>query len=162
MENIYQTHWRRCSRCFEQSFMDVQLTNIRKQWMKFIFRIRRGEKSYITRAIGISNDDLSVLASYFDNLWSMPSKNLNNAGQLNALVWTGYRLKCMGRFEESMPLMFLSQKKIIDRKSWINASIITNNISEAYLLWAIYQKLMTYQSQASNTQNKPKIGCKLL
>jgi tetratricopeptide (TPR) repeat protein len=99
-------------------------------------RINRGSGSdgfYSTNKLGAIGADLAAVAAFFDEPWRQVSPNLTEADQAWLLNQAAFRLRALGRLTEALQPMRAGLEMLVQQKSWKEAAISTNNLSELEL-----------------------------
>jgi hypothetical protein len=97
-------------------------------------RMRRNERAYVVHYLGAFNEDLSVLAYFFNTPWSIPVKTLGKLQQASLLNWVGYRLHALGFLRAAVEPTYESLKFLVSQHDWIRAASQASNLSELHLL----------------------------
>ena len=98
----------------------------------FVPRIRRHEYFYSWRSLGAYNEELSVLAAFFEDLWATPNKDLPIYVRSAVLSWTGMCLHSRGRLHEALEAteagLHLNRIDI----DALNTAVAANNQAQIY------------------------------
>jgi tetratricopeptide (TPR) repeat protein len=97
-------------------------------------RIARGNQNYLMSSAGAPNVDLSLVAQFFETLWSVPAKGLNDRSAAHQLAGAALALRSLGRFREAMEPFETGLKADIEMEQWRNAALASSNISELRLI----------------------------
>jgi tetratricopeptide (TPR) repeat protein len=96
-------------------------------------RIRRGDKGFRWRKLGVSGADLAAISGFFELPWEQPVAGLTDDDKSFVLTAAGFCLRALGRLQEAAQPMQAGLKACIAIEDWKNASINASNLSELYL-----------------------------
>jgi len=117
-------------------------------------RIQRKDEFYTTRKFGAFGSDLSALASFFDVLWTKPVLTLNENAKAVVLSLAGFRLRALGRLQETAEPMKAGMEDSIDQKDWKGAAIDANNLSELYLTLGQIKEALNFAEKSVKYADK--------
>jgi hypothetical protein len=82
-------------------------------------RIRRGgREDYCAHKLGAFATDLGANACFFDQPWSIPSRNLRERDRAILLSMTAFRLRALGRLNEALEPMRAGVKMGVEQEDW--------------------------------------------
>ncbi len=119
-------------------------------------KIRRGNKNFCVSQLGAISADLAALSGFFEQLWNRPVHGLTDAEKGFALNWAGFRLRALGRLEESAKPAETSLEAAIARRDWSNAARGAGNISELYLLRGDITQSLKYVGEGVEFADRSK------
>ncbi len=105
-------------------------------------RIKRKDEHYLTRKLGAFGADLSALAHFFEKRdghgaptmgWQTPAAGLSNSWKAEVLNDAAFRLRALGRLEETVNPLHAAIEISIKAKRWKEAAIAAGNLSELQL-----------------------------
>jgi Domain of unknown function (DUF4062) len=103
-------------------------------WDKIYFkRIIQYPEFYSTKKLGAFGTDLGALACFFDKPWNALSPLLDKTAQGSILGLTPFRLRALGRLNESLEPMRAGLDFVVQLSDWKNAAIRASNLSELEL-----------------------------
>jgi hypothetical protein len=111
-------------------------------------RIDRKGKAYSVKQLGGLGSELAGLANLFEQPWSKPSQNLNEAGQAVVLSWAGFLLRGLGRLREAAEPMWAALQRRVDEKAWKNVASNASNLSELHLSLGALREAVDFGRQA--------------
>jgi tetratricopeptide (TPR) repeat protein len=97
-------------------------------------RVRKGTDNYLCKVLGAHADDLSCLSHFFTSPWQTVSANMPVSGQISLLSMTAFRLRALGRLQESVEPSLRSIALSKQAQDWVGFVNSTNNLSETQLL----------------------------
>lgn len=121
-------------------------------------RMKRKDKHYTTKQLGAFGADLSALAGFFDRVWDQPAANLTEADQAIVLSWVGFRLRALGRLQDTTQPMKAGLEKQAKAKDWTNAASAASNLSELFLSIGEVQQAVEYGQLAVEYADKSGDG----
>ena len=99
-------------------------------WWK---RIRRERESYNTQMLGAFGSEAAVLSAFFDPPWERLAPGLSEGDGAVVLNDAGFALRALGRLPDAARLMRMGLDRRIAQEKWMNAAIISSNLSELLL-----------------------------
>lgn len=99
----------------------------------YIDRIQRGDDFYNTRQLGAISQDLSLLANFFEEPWSVPSRGLPENLHALLLHHVGYDLRELGRLSSATEVLRLSLDFYRKQENWVQATRAAGHLSNLYL-----------------------------
>jgi tetratricopeptide (TPR) repeat protein len=96
-------------------------------------RIRRGREEYSTKKVGAFGSELGAEACFFEQPWSLPSRNLTERDQIILLGNAAYDLQAMGRLTESLEPLRVATVRMSKSEEWDQAAVAASNLSELEL-----------------------------
>lgn len=112
-------------------------------------RIWRHNDYFSTNQLGAIGSDLSALAGFFPNGWDQPvTQDLSDDDQTFLLGHAAYCLMSLGRLEEAIPLYQAFLRYCEKEKDWINAAIISRNLSDILLPMGKLQEAKHFAQQS--------------
>jgi hypothetical protein len=89
-------------------------------------RIQRdGNINYCCSKLGAFGSDLSALAGFFEVCWTKPVPTLNKEAKAGVLNWAGFRLRALGRLQETAQPTQASLDSAVSQRDWKNAASIS-------------------------------------
>ena len=95
---------------------------------------RDGATNYAMRKLGVIGSELAAVSCFFTKLWTEPCSELEPGYRAGVLNWAGFRLRAIGRLQESLEPMTASLRERIKQKEWLAASMNASNLSELSLM----------------------------
>jgi tetratricopeptide (TPR) repeat protein len=96
-------------------------------------RIQRGHEFYLTRMLGAFGTDLSLLANFFEILWTQPVVALPPANQAWVMSEAGFTLRAVGRLADAVEPMRTGAEAVAASGDWRNAAARYSNLSQLHL-----------------------------
>ncbi len=96
-------------------------------------RIKRGNENYSSRRLGVFGSDLGAIACFFEQPWIRLATSIGEREQSWLLNEAAFRLRALGRLNESLEPMRAAMKEVAKREDWTNAAIAAGNVSELEL-----------------------------
>lgn len=93
-------------------------------------RIRRGHADFAVKQLGAASVELTMLSSFFLKPWTDPHPSLGRNHQLSIISVSGFLLRALGNFHESLELMKTSLDGRITARIWGDAAMDAVNLSE--------------------------------
>ena len=81
-------------------------------------RIARGVEGFLAKKLGAMNADLSALASFFDEVWSVPARALHDSVMARVLGSVTFALRALGRLREAVEPSEAGLKADIAARDW--------------------------------------------
>ena len=122
---------------YQKSFMEVYLA-----------RIRRGPEAYSIKKLGVFGSDLAAVSSFFETPWSKVAGGLREPHQAWLLNEAGFTLRALGRLREAAKPMEAGLEIRVARENWMNAAIISGNLSELQLTRGAVDAAVEYGRRA--------------
>ncbi|HJR08940.1 MAG TPA: DUF4062 domain-containing protein [Pyrinomonadaceae bacterium] len=113
-------------------------------------RVQRGKEAFSTKRLGALGVELTVLNSFFDSPWQQPVSGLTETARSYVLSEAGFVLRSLGRLKESTQPTQSSLEAYISQKNWEAAAIMTNNLSETYLIIGDLSQALIYAQYSVN------------
>ena len=111
-------------------------------------RVLRRERSFLNDALGGNEEDVALLANFFDRPWNQPSENLNKTGKAEVLNFAGYALRAIGRFDEAESAMKAGIPIREGIPDYAEASNDNRNLSELLIFRGQILDAIPYASRA--------------
>ncbi len=114
----------------------------------YIRRISRANEFFSTRRLGAFGADLAGLNAFFVFPWREFSGNLDEDSKAYILNAVGFRLHALGRLVEATEPIRLSLERRISQGLLSNASAVSSNLSQLYLIIGDLPKALDYAKQS--------------
>lgn len=100
-----------------------------KVWIEIVSkRIQRGDKFYLSKALGGIGDELAVFAHFFSTPWCATTSILSPKMTAALLANTGFNLTALGRLREALPAIQAGLSMAERQPDKVNASIAAQNL----------------------------------
>ena len=96
-------------------------------------RIRRGDEGYLWRSLGAFGLNLSLLAGFFQTLWTQPISSLPVGTRYWLMNSAAVALRGIGRLDETITSMQSTANAAMESGDWKNAAALHSNLSEIQL-----------------------------
>jgi tetratricopeptide (TPR) repeat protein len=106
-------------------------------------RIVRGDEFYLVRKLGSSGTDISLLANFFETLWSRPVAGLAPTAQAWTISRGGFVLRAVGRLVDAVELLSASADASMQLGQWEKVANAYSNLSQLYLTLANVSEAIT-------------------
>jgi tetratricopeptide (TPR) repeat protein len=93
-------------------------------------RIRRGQKSYLTRMFGMFGTDLSLLAHFFEAPWHRPVSSLTPTDQTWVTTNAAFAIRALGHLAAAVEPTRAGARATVKQQDWKEAAISYENLSE--------------------------------
>lgn len=120
----------------------------------YLRRIQRGEEFFILNMLGAFGTDLGALLGFFETPWTRPIGDLPEKDAAFLLNQAGSDLRAIGRFHEAEEPTHAALIWAISSKSWKNAAIAAQNLSEYYLTTGDLLQAVGFASQGIDLADK--------
>jgi tetratricopeptide (TPR) repeat protein len=121
-------------------------------------RIRRVGEFFSSQKLGAFGSDLTVLAGFFDRLWSQPSTMINAVDQSWVLGDAAFALRALGRLAEAVEPMQASLETSSAQEDWMEAAIEANNLSELTLTLGDIPRAVSFGEQGVELADRSGIA----
>jgi tetratricopeptide (TPR) repeat protein len=99
----------------------------------YLTRVTRGDAWFLTKKLGAFGADLSTLAHFFLEPFTLPSPNLDLRDQTLILSEAAYRLRSLGRIAEAEAPMTEVLRRGLEDKNFHHSTVYAVNLSEVQL-----------------------------
>ena len=113
----------------------------------FIKRVDRGE-AFIAHKLGAIDAALAALSGFFIRRWDQPIAELPEFEKAYILNVAGFCLRSIGRLTEAVESIKTGLEANISLQRWESAAIVTDNLSETYLIIGDLSQALTYARYA--------------
>jgi tetratricopeptide (TPR) repeat protein len=96
-------------------------------------RILRGSEAYLNKKLGAFGTDLSLLACFFETLWTHPVATLWPGDQSWMVDNAGFALRAVGRIADAVEPARIGADADVELKHWKNAAISHGGLSALHL-----------------------------
>ena len=95
-------------------------------------RIRRGHADFAAKQLGAAGVELTMLSAFFLRPWTTPHPSLDRNHRLSLISVSGFLLRALGNYQESVDLLKTSLDGRIAARVWSHAATDAINLSEVH------------------------------
>jgi hypothetical protein len=111
-------------------------------------RVLRRNQAYLVYSLGAMSTSLSLLANFFEAVWTVPVASLEKASGAWIIGNAGYSLRALGRLADAVGPTRSGAEACVGLEDWTNASVYYGNLSEVYLVLGRVSDAKTAAQQA--------------
>lgn len=111
-------------------------------------RISRKKEFYSTNKLGAFGADLAAMTGFFDQPWLQIKHQLDEKAKAHIFNLVGFRLKALGYLLEAVAPMQAAFEIYILLRDWVNADIVSGNISTLYMTIGDLKQSLKYAEES--------------